>query len=73
MSERATASDVLHGEQFEREVQALSYGTGPSASGAGSKRSQSGQKTGGMRHAQGSKQDVIDQQTEKFFRAVDRD
>jgi len=67
-----TATDVLGDELPEPSSQAHSYGTGPAASGAGSNRGAGGAKTGGMRHGHGSKQDVIDQQTERFFRAVDR-
>lgn len=67
-----TASDVLGDELPEPEGQAHSYGTGPAASGAGANRGAGGAKTGGMRHGHGSKSDVIDQQTERFFRAVDR-
>lgn len=67
-----TVTDALGDELAEPEAQVLSYGTGPSAPGAGSNRGHGGQKTGGMQHAHGSKKDVIDQQTEKFFRAVDR-
>lgn len=67
-----SASDVLGDELPEPERQAHSYGTGPAASGAGANRGTGGAKTGGMRHGHGSKSDVIDQQTERFFRAVDR-
>jgi len=66
-----TATDVLR-DLDEPEGLAHSYGTGPAAVGAGSNRGPGGPKTGGMRHAHGSKKDVIDQQTERFFRAVDR-
>lgn len=66
-----TAEEVL-GERPEPEGQAHSYGTGPAAPGAGSNRGGGGAKTGGMRHGHGSKSDVIDQQTDHFFRAVDR-
>ena len=67
-----TATDVLGDELDEPEGLAHSYGTGPAAAGAGSNRGAGGPKTGGMRHGHGSKKDVIDQQTERFFRAVDR-
>ncbi|CAG0958136.1 hypothetical protein BURK1_00566 [Burkholderiales bacterium] len=67
-----TATDVLGDELPEPSSQARSYGTGPAASGAGSNRGAGGAKSGGMHHGHGSKQDVIDQQTERFFRAVDR-
>lgn len=67
-----TAADVLGEELPEPEGQAHSYGTGPAGSGAGASRGLGGSKTGGMRHGHGSKKDVIDQQTERFFRAVDR-
>jgi hypothetical protein len=67
-----TATDVLGDELPEPSSQAHSYGTGPAVSGAGSSRGAAGAKTGGMRHGHGSKSDVIDQQTERFFRAVDR-
>ena len=67
-----TATDV-HGDDLpEPEGIAHSYGTGPAASGAGSGRGTDGTKTGGMRHGHGSKSEVIDQQAERFFRAVDR-
>jgi len=67
-----TATDVLGEDLPEPEGQAHSYGTGPSASGAGAARGAGGAKTGGARHGHGSKGDVIDQQTERFFREVDR-
>lgn len=67
-----TATDVLGDDVPEPQGQAHSYGTGPAASGAGSNRNASGAKTGGMGHGHGSKSEVIDQQTERFFRAVDR-
>ena len=67
-----TATDVLGDELPEPSSQAHSYGTGPAASGGGASRDARGAKTGGMRHGHGSKSDVIDQQTERFFRAVDR-
>ena len=64
--------DVLGDAEYEPERQAHSYGTGPAASGAGSNRGGDGAKTGGVHHGHGSKSDVIDDQTEHFFRAVDR-
>ena len=67
-----TATDVLGDELPEPSSQAHSYGTGPAASGAGSNRGAGGAKSGGMRHGHGSKNDLIDQQTERFFHAVDR-
>ena len=67
-----TATDVLGDERPESEGQVHSYGTGPAAAGAGANRGPGGTKTGGARHGHGSKKDVIDQQTERFFRAVDR-
>lgn len=56
----------------EPQRQAHSYGTGPAAPGAGANRSPGGAKTGGIRHGHDSKKDLIDAQTERFFRAVDR-
>jgi len=67
-----TATEVLGEDLPEPQGLAHSYGTGPAASGAGANRGADGTKTGGMRHGHGSKSDVIDQQTEGFFRAVDR-
>lgn len=67
-----TAMAVPGDELPEPSSQAHSRGTGPAASGAGSNRGPGGAKTGGMRHGHGSKGDVIDQQAERFFRAVDR-
>ena len=64
--------DVLGDAEYEPERQAHSYGTGPAASGAGSNRGGDGAKTGGVHHGHGNKSDVIDDQTEHFFRAVDR-
>ncbi|MBA3624017.1 MAG: hypothetical protein H0W48_06115 [Methylibium sp.] len=68
----ATVTDALGDELPEPQGQAHSYGTGPAAGGAGSNRGAGGAKTGGMRHGHGSKKDVVDQQTERYFRAVDR-
>lgn len=67
-----TATDVLGDDLPEPEGIAHSYGTGPAAAGGGSGRGADGSKTGGVRHGHGSKSEVIDQQTERFFRAVDR-
>ncbi|HUF79757.1 MAG TPA: hypothetical protein VMN03_01380 [Burkholderiales bacterium] len=67
-----TVTDVLGDELPEPQGQAHSYGTGPAPRGAGANRGAGGAKTGGMRHGHGSKKDLIDQQTERFFRAVDR-
>jgi len=67
-----TSTDVLGDDLPEPEGIAHSYGTGPAASGGGSGRGTDGSKTGGMRHGHGSKSEVIDQQAERFFRAVDR-
>jgi hypothetical protein len=64
--------DTLGAEPPEPQGQAHSYGTGPAAPGAGARRGAGGAKRGGMRHGHGSKKDVIAQQTERFFRAVDR-
>ena len=64
--------EVLGDAEYEPERQVHSYGTGPAASGAGSNRGGDGAKTGGMHHGHGNKSDVIDDQTEHFFRAVDR-
>jgi len=67
-----TVTEALGDELPEPQGQAHSYGTGPAASGAGANRGSGGAKTGGMRHGHGAKKDVIDQQTERYFRAVDR-
>ena len=67
-----TATEILGEDLTEPQILAHSYGTGPEARGAGSNRGADGAKTGGMRHGHGSKSDVIDQRTERFFRAVDR-
>jgi len=67
-----TITQALGNELTEPEGQAHSYGTGPAAAGAGSNRGAGGPKTGGMRHGHGGKEDEIDGDTERFFRAVDR-
>lgn len=67
-----TIADALGDELTERQMQVHSYGTGPAASGAGSRRNPGGLKTGGVRHGHGSRKDEIDDDTARFFRAVDR-
>jgi hypothetical protein len=65
--EEALGEELTEGQSF-----AYSYGTGP-ASGAGGRRgAAAGPKTGGMRHGHGSRQDEIDKDVARFFRAVDR-
>ncbi|MGE5171263.1 MAG: hypothetical protein ACM3JC_12950, partial [Rudaea sp.] len=67
-----TITEALGEELTSPERQTYSYGTGPSSVGAGSSRGAGGAKTGGIRHGQGTKKDEIDDDTERFFRAVDR-
>jgi hypothetical protein len=66
------AQAILDAEQAGPERQVHSYGTGPSAPGAGARRGPGGAKTGGMHHGHDAKTDRVDQQTERLFRAIDR-
>jgi hypothetical protein len=65
----AKASDVLGDDLSEPVTRVHSFGASPSATAG---RGSDGTKTGGIRYGHGAKSDVIDQQTERFFRAVDR-
>lgn len=67
-----TVEDVRGDDLPEPQGQVHSYGTGPAAAGAAANRAAAGAKSGGVRHGHGAKSDVIDQQTENFFRAIDR-
>jgi hypothetical protein len=68
----STIEEALGEELTEEQVQIYSYGTGPAGGAGGGRNLQSGAKTGGVRHGQGSKRDEVDLDTERFFRAVDR-
>lgn len=67
----ATSEAALGSETHEPRSHTFSYGTGPSAAGAGSNRGAGGAKTGGMRHGHGERSDLIDERVERYFRAVD--
>ncbi|MEO6984136.1 MAG: hypothetical protein ABI155_02180 [Paralcaligenes sp.] len=60
----ATASDVIGDDLPESETRMRSLGASPSDGGD--------RAAVGVRYSHGAKSEVIDQQTERFFRAVDR-
>jgi hypothetical protein len=67
-----TIEEALGEQLTELQTQAYSYGTGPAGAAGGRRNLNSGAKTGGIHHGQGSKKDELEVDIERFFRVVDR-